>query len=77
MLVAGETLHIFLLTGISKIIIFFIKTKKVVVIYGNIHDKFSSTNQKTNLKHKRKELENEHYKQIFKTTNQIDFYLKR
>ena len=39
MLVAGETLHIFLLTGISNINIFFIKKKNNVVVNSNIHDK--------------------------------------
>ena len=46
----GETLKIFLRTGISNIIIFFIKKKKNVAVYSNIHDKFASTNLKYNLK---------------------------
>ena len=58
MLVAGETLNIFLLTGISNINIFFINKKKIVVIYSKIHDKFPSTNLTNNLKNKRQELEN-------------------
>jgi len=42
MLVAGETLNIFLLPGISNINIFFIKKKNNVVFSSNIYDKFSS-----------------------------------
>ena len=38
MLVAGETLHIFLLTGISNINIFFIKKKNNVVVNNDIYD---------------------------------------
>ena len=38
MLVAGETLNIFLLTGISNINIFFIKKKNDVVVDSNIYD---------------------------------------
>ena len=56
MLVAGETLNIFLLTGISNINIFFIKKKKIVVIYSNIHDKFPSKNLANNIKIKAKNL---------------------
>ena len=53
MLLAWETLNIFILTGISKINLFFIKKKKNVVVYSNIHDKFASTNFTYNLKNKR------------------------
>ena len=37
MLVAGETLNIFLLTGISNINIFFIKKKNNVFVNSNIY----------------------------------------
>ena len=50
MLLAGETLNIFLLTKISNISIFSIKKKKNVAVYGNIHDKFASKKVKYNLK---------------------------
>ena len=53
MLLAGETLNIFLLTGISNINIFSIKKKKNVVVYSNIHDKFASTNLRYNFKKKK------------------------
>ena len=39
MLVAEETLHIFLLTGISNINIFLIKKKNNMVVNSNIYDK--------------------------------------
>ena len=42
-----------LLTGISNINIFFIKKKKIVVIYCNSHDKFPSTNLTNNFKNKK------------------------
>ena len=38
MLVAGERLNIFLLTGISNINIFFIKKTNIVVVNSNIDD---------------------------------------
>ena len=41
MLLAGETLNIFLLTAVSNINIFFIKKKNNVVVYSNIHDLFA------------------------------------
>ena len=41
---AGETLHIFLLTGILNINIMFIKKKKHVVGFSNINDKVVYTN---------------------------------
>ena len=44
MLLAEETLTIFLLAGISNINIFFIKKKINGLFYSNIHDKFTSTN---------------------------------
>ena len=43
MLLAGDTLNMFLLTGISNINMFFIKKKKNVVVYNNIHDKIAPT----------------------------------
>ena len=49
-LLAGETLNIFLLTGISNINIFLIKKKVNVVVYSNIYDKFSSKNLAGKLK---------------------------
>jgi hypothetical protein len=42
MLVAGETLNIFLLTGISNIIIVFIKKKNNVDVNKNIYVRFAS-----------------------------------
>ena len=54
MLLAEDRLNIFLLTGISNIIIFFIKKKMNVVVYSNIYDKFASTNLTCNLKLKKK-----------------------
>ena len=42
MLVDGETLNIFLITGISNITIFFIMKKNDVVVNNYIHDKFPS-----------------------------------
>ena len=54
MLVAGETLNIFLLTGIANGNIFFMKQKKNEVVYKNIHDKFVSTNPKCKLKNEGK-----------------------
>ena len=50
MFMAGETLKIFLLTGISKRTFLFMKKKKNVFVYNNIHDKFAST--KLRYKHK-------------------------
>ena len=47
-LLAGEILNIFVLTGISNINIFFIKKNINVVVYS--HDKFASTNLKYNQK---------------------------
>ena len=52
MLVAGETLNIFLLTGISNINIFFIKKKNAVVVNSNIYDEFASTILTNNIKKK-------------------------
>ena len=49
MLLAGETINIFLQTGISNINICFKKKKKNVVVYRNIHNKFASTTLKYNL----------------------------
>ena len=43
-LLALETLKIFLLTGSSKRNIFCRINKKNVVVYNNIHDKFISSN---------------------------------
>ena len=42
MLVAGDTLNIFLLTGISNINIICIKKKNIVVVNSNIYYKFAS-----------------------------------
>ena len=53
MLLAGETLYIFLLAGISNIGIFSIKKNMNVVVYSNIHDKFASTNITCYLKNKK------------------------
>ena len=39
---AGETLNIFLLNGISNINIFFIKKKNNVVVNSNINGKFAT-----------------------------------
>ena len=49
MFLAGETLNIFLLTGSSKINIFFMNKKMNVVAYINIHEKFASTNLTCNV----------------------------
>ena len=49
-LLAWETLEIFLLTGISKRNIFFRKKKKNVVVFSNIHYKFISSNLTDKLK---------------------------
>ena len=49
-LLAEETLNIFLLTGISNINMFFIKKNMNVIVYSNIHDKFAFTNLSWNLK---------------------------
>ena len=65
MLLAGETLYIFLLTGISNIGIFSIKKNMNVVVYSNIHDKFASTNITCYLKNKKKN----------KIKNTHDFFL--
>ena len=40
MLLAGDTLYSFLLSGISNRNIFVMKEKENVVVYNNIHDKF-------------------------------------
>ena len=64
MLLSGETLNIFLQTGISKKNIFFIKKKKNVVIKGNIPDKFVSTNLTYKLKFKKK-MKNQHFTTLF------------
>ena len=61
MLLAGQTLNIFLLAGISNENIFCIKKKKNVVVYSNTHDKFASTN----LRYKKNKKKTEHNK-IFK-----------
>ena len=53
MLLSGETLNIFLLTGTSNINRFFIKKKKIVVNYSYINDNFLSTNLTNNLKKKK------------------------
>ena len=59
MLLTGETLNIFLLTGISNKNIFSIKKKNNVIVYSNIDDKFAFTNltyhlRKTRIKKKDK-----------------------
>ena len=54
MLLVGETLNIFLLTGIININILVIKKKKNVVVNSNICDEFVSTNLTYNLKNKRR-----------------------
>ena len=62
MLMAWDTLNIFLLTGISSINIFFIRKMNNVVVNSNIYDKFASkvltfNNKKRNKKqtlHKKK-----------------------
>ena len=46
----GEIPNIFLQAGISKRNIFCGKMKKNVVVYGNIHDKFVSSNLECKLK---------------------------
>ena len=53
-LLAWETLKIFLLTGISKTNIICRKKKKNVVIISNIDGKFISSNLKHKLKKKKK-----------------------
>ena len=50
MSVAGETLNIFLLTGISKINIFFIKKKNNVVVNSIIYGEFASKILNNNVK---------------------------
>ena len=52
MLVAGETLNIFLLAGISIINIFFIKKKNNVVVNRNISGKFATKILNYNVKKK-------------------------
>ena len=42
MLVAGEALNIFLLTGLSNKDIFFINMKNNVLVISNIYDQFAS-----------------------------------
>ena len=59
MLVAEETLNIFLLTGISNINIFFIKKKNNVVVNSNIYDYFASKIPTYNVKRRKKK--NGHY----------------
>ena len=54
MLLAGETLNIFLLNGMSNINTFFIKENMNVIVYSNIHDKFATTNFICNLENLRK-----------------------
>ena len=44
MMLAGETFNTFLLTSISNINMFYIKKKKIVVIYSNDDDKIPSAN---------------------------------
>ena len=61
MLLAGETLNIFLLTGISNIIIFFINKKINFIVYSNIHDKFASTNLTCNIKKKLKKTSHNYF----------------
>ena len=46
----GETLNIFLLTGISNINIFFIKNKNIVVVNTNIYGKFATKIRNYNVK---------------------------
>ena len=75
MLVAGETLIIFILTGISNMNIFFIKKKKHVVVYSNIHDKFASTNLTYSIKKKRKNLKLDITQFFLLQTNRIYFQL--
>ena len=41
-MVAGDTLNIFLLTGISNMNIFFRKKMKNLIVDSNIYDKFAS-----------------------------------
>ena len=55
MLLVGETLNIFVLTGIFNINIFFIMKNMNVVVYSNIQNKFASTNLTYNLKMKEEE----------------------
>ena len=50
MLVAVETLDIFLLNGISNLIIFFRKKKNNVVVNRNIYGKFSTKILNNNMK---------------------------
>jgi hypothetical protein len=52
MLVAGETLNIFLLTGISNINIFLIKKKNNMAITSRIYDEFASKIMTYNVKKK-------------------------
>ena len=48
MVMAGETLNIFLLTGISNINIFFLKKKKNVVVNSKLHLNYAKSLLKTN-----------------------------
>ena len=50
MLVAGEILNIFLLTGISNINVSLIKKMNTVVFINNIYDKFTSIIMTSNVK---------------------------
>ena len=54
MVLVGETLNIFFLTGVSNRNIFFIKKNKNVVVCSNSYDTFASTNLTYNLKQNRK-----------------------
>ena len=54
-LLAWQTLNIFIPTGISKRNIFCRKKKKNVVVYNNIYDKFISSNLTYKLKIKEEE----------------------
>ena len=56
MLLAWETLNIFLLTGMSNIDILLIKKNMNVAGYSIIQNKFAFTNLMGNLKSKRKNL---------------------
>ena len=72
MLVAGETLNIFLLTGILNINIFFIKKKNIEAVNSKIYDLFASKIQPYNVKEKRKKTL---HKQIYqKPTQQISIW---
>ena len=50
MMLAGNTLNTFLLTGIENVNIFVIKKNMNVIVYGYMHDKFASTNLTLKLK---------------------------